>query len=118
MLACMSNAGAAGNILTPACQGARNYEESRIVQLTMCAMVVFGGVGTAFADTIYSFTTIDVPGAGGTETRGINDSGQIVGESSLGAFVDTGGTFTLINVPGASSTGPSGSTTAARSWEI
>jgi hypothetical protein len=34
----------------------------RIVQLIF-AMAVFGGVGTAFADISYSFTTFDVPGA-------------------------------------------------------
>jgi probable HAF family extracellular repeat protein len=48
----------------------------------MLAMVVFGGVETAFAGTLYTFTTIDVPGAGfpfGTVAYGINDSGQIVG---------------------------------------
>jgi hypothetical protein len=42
-------------------------------------MVVFGGVETAFASMLYSFTTIDVPGDTDTEARGINDSGQMVG---------------------------------------
>ena len=43
-------------------------------------MVVSSGVRTAMADVQYSFTTIDVPGAlGGTQARGVNDSGQIVG---------------------------------------
>ena len=57
------------------------YEESRRVQLAIFAMVVFGGVETAFADIQYSFTTIDFPGAQlfGTTANGINDSGQIVG---------------------------------------
>jgi hypothetical protein len=46
----------------------------------MFAMVVFGGVETALANPIYSFTTIDVPGANGiTAASGINNSGQIVG---------------------------------------
>jgi hypothetical protein len=31
---------------------------SRIVQSAMFAMFVFGGVETAFADSIYSFTTL------------------------------------------------------------
>jgi hypothetical protein len=68
----------------------------------MFAMVASGGVQTAWADMVYSFTTIDVPGAspGSTSVYGINNSGQIVGDSSLGAFVDTGGSFTTINVPG------------------
>jgi hypothetical protein len=72
----------------------------------MFAMVVFGGIGTAFADSIYSFTTIDVPGATATAVTGINGSGQIVGwfgspPSGLArGFVDTGGSFTTIDVPG------------------
>ena len=54
----------------------------RIVQLAMFAMVVFGSVGTAFADIAYSFTTIDAPprvGNTNTFVYGINNSGQIVG---------------------------------------
>ena len=58
-------------------------KNSRIVTLATFAMVVFGGVETAFADSIYSFTTIDVPGAtGGTSANGINNSGQISWEFS------------------------------------
>jgi probable HAF family extracellular repeat protein len=46
----------------------------------MFAMVFFGGVETALADPICSFTTIDVPGANEiTAASAINDSGQIVG---------------------------------------
>jgi len=66
-------------------------------------MVVFGGVETAFADTIYSFTTIDVPSATMTNAFGINNSGQIVGVSSSRGFLYTG-SFTTIDVPGANST--------------
>lgn len=47
------------------------------------------------------FTTVDVPGATGAMVVGINDAGQIVGESSAGSFLDTNGVFTSINVPGA-----------------
>jgi hypothetical protein len=35
-------------------------QNSRIVTLATFAMVVVGGVETAFADSIHSFTTIDV----------------------------------------------------------
>ena len=67
-------------------------------------MVVSGGLETASADTIYSFTTIDVPGASLTEGFGINDSGQIVGDffdaTGSHGFLDTGGSFTTIDVPG------------------
>jgi probable HAF family extracellular repeat protein len=75
----------------------------------MFAMAVFGGVETAFADSIYSFTSIDVPGASFTYAHGINDSGQIVGgfDDATGTahgFLDTGGSFTTIDVPGATNT--------------
>src|SRR5215471_6289584 len=68
-------------------------------------MVVFGGVETAFADTTYSFTTIDIPGAD-TYAQGINSSGQIVGgfrdtSGRAHGFLDTGGSLTTIDVPGA-----------------
>jgi hypothetical protein len=61
-------------------------------------MIILGGVETAFADSIYSFTTIDVPGANGiTAASGINDSGQIVGyfrddvaAPRFHGFLDTG----------------------------
>jgi hypothetical protein len=76
-------------------------------------------VKTAWADVVYSFTTIDVPGAtGGTSANGINNSGQIVGSfsdaSGSHGFIDTGGSFTTIDVPGATG-GTSASATAARS---
>jgi probable HAF family extracellular repeat protein len=84
-------------------------KNSRIVRLAMFAMVVFGGVETAFADPIYSFTTFNAPGATGfgTNAFGINDSGQIVGfffdagNTTTHGFLDTGGSFTTINAPGA-----------------
>jgi probable HAF family extracellular repeat protein len=71
----------------------------------MFAMAVFGGVGTAFADTSYSFITIDVPGANDTFASGINDNGQIVGgfldaNENYHGFLVTGGSLTTFNVPG------------------
>jgi probable HAF family extracellular repeat protein len=58
------------------------------------------------ADTIYSFTTIDVPGATGTAPEGINNAGQIVGfdGDTVGTqhgFLLSGGIYTPIDVPGA-----------------
>jgi hypothetical protein len=45
-------------------------------------------------------TTIDYPGAQYTSALGINNSGQIVGESLLvGGFLYEGGVFSLINAP-------------------
>jgi hypothetical protein len=40
---------------------------SRIAPLAMFAMVVFGGVKTALASPVYSFTTINVPLASVTQ---------------------------------------------------
>src|SRR6516162_1972173 len=79
------------------------------VHLAMFAMAVFGGVETAFATpTIYSFTTLDVPG--NSQASGINDSGQIVGnfgENGVAhGFLYTGGILTTIDVPGATFTLP------------
>jgi uncharacterized membrane protein len=85
-------------------------KNSRIVTLATFAMIVFGGVETAFADPSYSFTTIDAPVPGFTTANGINDSGQIVGifysarNVAHGFFLDVGGNFTTIDAPGASLT--------------
>jgi uncharacterized membrane protein len=79
----------------------------RIATLLLCGIVALAGVDTAWADVVYSFTTIDVPGASSTSAYGINDSSQIVGDyyDSTGmshGLVDTGGSFTTIDVPGGS----------------
>jgi probable HAF family extracellular repeat protein len=57
-----------------------------------------------------NFTTIDVPGAIGTEAHGINDAGAIVGtfQTTAGGrhgFLYDGGIFTTIAPPGAGSGG-------------
>ncbi len=58
-----------------------------------------------FLDAGGAFTTLDQPGAIDTDLLGINDSGQIVGRSSLGGFLYTPGTngnpgtFTPITTP-------------------
>jgi len=58
-----------------------------------------------FVDTAGTFTTINVPGALGTNAFGINAAGQIVGQFNVSpgthGFLDTAGTFTTIDVPGA-----------------
>jgi uncharacterized membrane protein len=70
----------------------------------MFAMAVFDGVKTS-ADPIYSFTTINFPGASETAALGINNSGQIVGSFNVFSalmthgFLDTG-SFTTVDVPG------------------
>jgi hypothetical protein len=62
----------------------------------MFTIVFFGSVSTALADSIYSFTTIDVPGANGTTAAsGINDSSQI-----LGSFTDATGEHGFLASPG------------------
>ena len=52
-----------------------------------------------FLDVGGTFTTIDSP-LGGSTLEGINNFGQIVGDS----FIDTAGSFTTINYPGSSET--------------
>jgi probable HAF family extracellular repeat protein len=47
----------------------------------------------------YTYITIDEPGSTSTELRGINNAGQIVGESSLHSFLLSNGSFTPIAVP-------------------
>jgi probable HAF family extracellular repeat protein len=58
-------------------------------------------VGGKAAIAGYVFTTIDSPDLFDTAVWGINDSGQIVGNSGGSGFLYTGGSFTTINVPGA-----------------
>jgi probable HAF family extracellular repeat protein len=58
--------------------------------------------GFLFNQGIY--TTLDVPGAVHTVACGINDSGQIVGNSSRGAFLLDQGSYTTLRVPGADGT--------------
>jgi uncharacterized membrane protein len=63
-----------------------------------------------FLDIGGSFTTIDAPGASRTFLAGINNLGQIVGDSypSGAFFLDTNGSFTAIEVPGVGLTFVSG----------
>src|SRR5215510_1709259 len=62
----------------------------------------------AAQDASYTFTTIDVPGASGTEAFGINRSGRIVGSfgDATGGhgFLKDGVTYTPFDAPGAVST--------------
>src|SRR3954454_4297257 len=78
---------------------------------------ILGSLGlfaaTVLADTVYTFTQIDVPGAALTNAFGINNAGQIVGifansTGPLHGFIDTGGIFTQIDVLGADMTVPNG----------
>ena len=54
--------------------------------------------GFVLASGVY--TTIDAPGATLTTLFGINDKGQIVGESNIGSFYLSRGVFTAIVFPG------------------
>jgi uncharacterized membrane protein len=66
----------------------------------------------ASATTIYSFTTLDVPGAASTAASGVNDAGQIVGSyadaSGSHGFVWDGTTYTALDFPGATATAAGG----------
>ena len=86
-------------------------KSSRIVR-AMFALVVFGGVETASADPIYSFTTINVHGGIFGHATGINNRGQIVGSFGL----DTGAALLRSTSLGLMGLLPGGSITAARSW--
>ena len=55
-----------------------------------------------YSNGVFSF--FDAPGALDTRPNGINDAGDIVGDSSNGAFVKVGGSFSTIAVPGALNT--------------
>ena len=63
----------------------------------------------AVAGPLYSFTTIDVPGATDTFANGINASGQVVGgyygaDGRGHGFLLNNGVYTALNMPGASFT--------------
>src|SRR5438445_7880350 len=64
----------------------------------MALGLLFSGAGQAKAD--YIFTTLDVPGSTFTTVTGINNVGQIVGNSSAGSFLLSGGNYTTLNLPG------------------
>jgi hypothetical protein len=69
------------------------------------AAVLLAAASPAFAGPLYTYTTIDVPGATNTEANGINSSGQIVGDY-LGAndtqngFLLNKGVYTTLDGPG------------------
>jgi probable HAF family extracellular repeat protein len=62
-----------------------------------------------FLDNAGAFTTVDYPNARLTELWGVNDSGEIVGDASVGgAFLDIAGVPTTIAYPGSGITSVSG----------
>jgi probable HAF family extracellular repeat protein len=68
----------------------------------LCGFVALGllGGGVSKAAGDYLFTTIDVPGSTFTTLAGINNVGQIVGNSSAGPFSLSGGNYATLNLPG------------------
>jgi hypothetical protein len=75
----------------------------------LAGILVVGVLASTTSPALAStFSTIDVPGATFTQTRRINDRGQIVGFYGAGGtnhgFVLEKGTFTPIDVPGATFT--------------
>ena len=80
----------------------------QIAKRIILAVVVFELMpGFVRAGTVFSYTTIDVPGELSTNAWGINDAGEIVGQfenaSDQGSFLYAGGVFTTIDVPGMAS---------------
>ena len=58
---------------------------------------------------VYSFTTLDVPGAGSTSLDGINNSGQIAGfyidaNGNFHGFLDVNGMFMTVDDPNGTNT--------------
>lgn len=70
----------------------------RLTILLLLMVMVFGLTGPAQA---YTIVTLDVPGAIDTQARGINDSGDVVGNDipSRMGFVYEGSTYTTIRKP-------------------
>ena len=71
------------------------------------------GSASAFAQTTFTFTQLDVPGSVSTEADGINAPGQIIGffVDSAGkqhGFLHQGATFTQLDFPGATATRTAG----------
>ncbi|HEY6844283.1 MAG TPA: hypothetical protein VI391_08955, partial [Thermoanaerobaculia bacterium] len=68
------------------------------------AVIVTAVLSTPVVASTFSFTPINVPGAGTTVASGINNQGQIVGAfvSATGnhGFLDEDGAFTTFDVPG------------------
>ncbi len=77
---------------------------SPVLHLAVFGIAVLGCSSRALAETIYSVTSVDVPGASSTYPFGLNNRGDIVGSfndaTGSHAFFETGGKFTTINPPG------------------
>ena len=78
-------------------------------QLVVVAIALLGASSPVYAQSGWTFTTIDNPAAitgagGGTYAQGINDPGQVVGyfydSAGIRGFSKTGGSFTTLNYPG------------------
>lgn len=74
------------------------------------AATLLAALAGAAAAVPLSFAAIDVPGQALTFTRaiGINDTGQIVGDTSRLAFVDNGGAISTFAFPGSVGVGANG----------
>ena len=64
------------------------------------AIKVFAGLATATIVSAASFTIIDARSTGSTYLDGINNLGQIVGNSAWGGFVYADGKFSYPGFPG------------------
>lgn len=75
------------------------YQSDRLTPLPPSPALGFAVHGFLLAAGNY--VQLDFPGASQTLTNGINNLGQIVGNSSSGAFLFSGGTFSSLPFPGA-----------------
>src|SRR5208282_155400 len=94
-------------------KGQKSMKRTSQILILTAALTMLAGEARA---DLYTFTTINVPGAAWTNVNGINDAGQIVGwgsptpgvQASGGGFLDVGGVFTTVSLPGAGYTYPNG----------
>src|SRR5271157_517518 len=91
-------------------KGQKSMKRTSQILILTAALTMLAGEARA---DLYTFTTINVPGAAWTNVNGINDAGQIVGSYqdasfNFHGFLGVGGVLTTVDQPNASSTNVNG----------
>lgn len=72
-------------------------------RLLKAFLLASAGAGLLVADPLYSFTTIDIPGSGGTYALAISNAGEIggvfLGPAGYQGFVGSGSSFAPFHIP-------------------